>query len=145
MKRLLQHDGVHSEPQLVWNAFVDVLAMEDYADLSPPQRKAHLAFWYESEVQNGGHGQYFENRGTHQLAETMAALTDLGLAGHARVLARAAGVLPAMDPQSGWEEIVDDGFIEELDDAFHACEPTILEGLERHLAAHRDEYIEQIH
>jgi len=48
----------------VWNAFVDVLAMEEYADLDPVQRIPHLCFWYDSELQNGGHFQYFENRNT---------------------------------------------------------------------------------
>jgi hypothetical protein len=27
---------------------------------TPEQRPAHLVFWYESEVENGGHFQYFE-------------------------------------------------------------------------------------
>jgi len=143
MKRSLERDRVQREPHLIWNAFVDLLSIEDYADLSPLQRKAHLAYWYESEVENGGHGQYFENRGTHQLAETIAALTDLDLSCHARVLSRAASALPAKDPQSNWEEILEEEFIEELDEAFNTCSPTIAEGLERHLAAHQDEYVEQ--
>jgi hypothetical protein len=42
--------------------------------LSAEQRPAHLVFWYESEVQNGGHFQYFENRGTEHLAATIEAL-----------------------------------------------------------------------
>jgi len=143
LKRSLERNRVQKEPHLTWNAFIDLLSIEDYADLSPLQRKAHLAFWYESEVENGGHGQYFESRGTRQLAETMAALTDLNLSCHARVLSRAANAIPAMDPQSNWEELVEDGFIEELDAAFQTCSPTITEALERHLAAHLDEYVEQ--
>ncbi len=52
--------------------------MEDYDDLSPEQRPAHLVYWYESEVQNGGHLQYFENRGTEHLAAAVKALGSLG-------------------------------------------------------------------
>lgn len=55
---------VDAEPFRFWNAFVNVLAMKDYDDLSPEQRPAHLVFCYESEVQNGGHFQYFVNHGT---------------------------------------------------------------------------------
>jgi hypothetical protein len=41
-----------------WNAFIQLLALTDYDELAPQQRAAHLVFWYESEVQNGGHLQY---------------------------------------------------------------------------------------
>lgn len=143
MKRSVERAQVQREPHLLWNAFIDLIAIEDYAVLSPLQRKAHLVFWYDSEVQNGGHAQYFENRGTQLLVETMAALTDLGLSCHANALSRAAAALPAMPPQSDWEEIVEEGFIEELDEAFGACRPTIQQALEQHLAAHHDEYVEQ--
>jgi len=64
VRRRVDAAAAAREPHMVWNAFVDLIATEDYADLSPLQRKAHLVFWYESEVQNGGHGQYFENQGS---------------------------------------------------------------------------------
>ena len=60
MKGTVEAGAAGREPHLIWNAFIDLIAIEDYGDLSPIQRKAHLVFWYESEVQNGGHGQYFE-------------------------------------------------------------------------------------
>lgn len=58
VRTLMKQELEHS-PWLVWNAFVDLLATEKYEDLSPEQRPAHLVFWYESEVQNGGHMQLF--------------------------------------------------------------------------------------
>jgi hypothetical protein len=60
--RRLTQQQVDAQPFRIWNAYVDLLAMEDYHDLVEQQRPAHLVFWYESEVQNGGHLQYFENR-----------------------------------------------------------------------------------
>jgi len=36
-----------------------------YADLNDIQSVALFAFWYDSEVQNGGHLQYFENKFKH--------------------------------------------------------------------------------
>ena len=33
-----------------------------YEDLAEVQRKAHLVFWYDLQVNNGGHLQYFENQ-----------------------------------------------------------------------------------
>jgi len=53
IRRSLPASAVAERPYLVWNAFVDVLAMTEYADLTPAQRLPRLAFWYESEVQNG--------------------------------------------------------------------------------------------
>jgi hypothetical protein len=127
----------------VWIAFVDLLAKESYEDLSPLQRKAHLVFWYESEVQNGGHGQYFENRKMLRVGETCEALTDLGLLCHAAILSRALAVIKAGERGAPWEDLFQDGEVEALDEAFFRCEPTIIDGLERHLSAHSAEYVEQ--
>jgi len=66
--RMLTKPQVDAEPFRIWNACVDLLATEDYRDLGKEQRPAHLVFWYESEVQNGGHLQYFENRGVETFA-----------------------------------------------------------------------------
>ncbi|MFT6816097.1 MAG: hypothetical protein ACJAZ3_002014 [Sphingobacteriales bacterium] len=54
IKRTLSQNQVSDEPWHVWNAFVDILAMEDYNDLGDIQKPAHSIFWYESEIQNGG-------------------------------------------------------------------------------------------
>lgn len=134
MRRTVAAAALRREPHLVWNAFIDLLALEDYDDLSPLQRKAHLVFWYESEVQNGGHGQYFENQGCRRLREAIAALCELGLACQAAVLSRAADIL---DAGTAFPE----GLAEELDRAFHACAPSATAALERHLATHQDDYV----
>jgi hypothetical protein len=123
MKRTIERARLQQEPHLVWNAFIDLLAISEYGDLSLIQRKAHLVFWYDSEVQNGGHGQYFENRGVSRLGETVAALRNLGLECQA--------------------ETLPDSFIDELDAAFHGCTPTVTEALEQHLARHTTEYVEE--
>ena len=66
------------KPFELWNAFVDLVAKENYADLDEVQRVAHLSFWYDSEVQNGGHLQFFVNRGNAFQDETLAALDVIG-------------------------------------------------------------------
>jgi hypothetical protein len=143
MKRVVERQRLKQEPHLVWNAFVDLLAMEEYDDLSSVQRKAHLVFWYDSEVQNGGHGQYLENRGVNRLAETVAALRDLGLTCQALLLSRAVEALADAEPGADWADALDDSLIDELDAAFHRCTPTVTEALEQHLARHADEYVEE--
>src|ERR1700686_4906357 len=84
--RKLTRAEVETEPFQVWNSYVDLLAAESYEELSVEQRPAHLVFWYENEVQNGGHLQYFENRATKYLTETIAALGVLGAACQQQVL-----------------------------------------------------------
>src|SRR5260370_37331532 len=69
--RTLTKQQADAEPFRVWNAYVRLLAGERYEDLSPEQRPAHLVFWYESEVKNGGHLQFFENRGREHLTPTI--------------------------------------------------------------------------
>src|SRR5678816_1954741 len=119
MKRRVDSGAAGREPHLIWNAFIDLIAVEDYSDLSPLQRKAHLVFWYESEVQNGGHGQYLENHGRLRLRETIAALVELGLSCQAQVLSRAADLFDHADAKADWSDVLTSGLAEELDEAFH--------------------------
>jgi Domain of unknown function (DUF4375) len=124
--RSLTKQEVEAEPFRVWNAFVDVLTMEDYDDLSPEQRPAHLVYWYESEVQNGGHLQYFENRGTEHLAATVKALGSLGAICQQQVL-RERWLSRSRRRIQTAQEFCDTGLegeFESFDLRFHACSPT---------------------
>lgn len=88
--RQVKKTDLETEQYLIWNAFIDLVAMEEYEDLNKVQRIAHLCFWYESEVSNGGHLQYFENHKAIHLEETIEALRILGAASQAKIL-EAAG------------------------------------------------------
>ncbi len=144
MKRKVAARAAQREPHLVWNAFVDLLAMEEYDALSPKQRAAQLVFCYESEVQNGGHGQYLENQGTGHLSETVLALRDLGLPCQAGLVEQLAEALSSAPTGQPWEKVLPRGLTERLDSAFHACSPDIISALERHLELNRDEYVELV-
>lgn len=48
------------ETALRLNRFIDEVCMGDGNDLTPAQRNAFLCFWYDAEVNNGGHGLYFD-------------------------------------------------------------------------------------
>lgn len=144
--RTLTKDQVETEDWRVWNAFVDLLAMEDYSDLSSDQRPAHLAFWYMSEVENGGHFQYFENRGTDHLVETVEALGMLGAESHQQIL-REAGELwlsrPRQHPESAQEycDIALEGEMDAFDSRFYDCSPSLDKSLEAHLRDHQSSFI----
>jgi hypothetical protein len=72
--RRLSKKDVNESPFLIWNTFVELMVDEEFESLNDIQRVAYLCFWYDSEVQNGGHLQYFENRGIDMLAESILAL-----------------------------------------------------------------------
>jgi hypothetical protein len=133
MRRRVIAADAEAQPFLVWNAFVDLLACEEYSALHPSQRPAHLAFWYESEVQNGGHDQYFGNQGTERVRETVAALRGLGLGSQAALVEQACAALESPDSAQKPGE---------ADAAFDGCRPSISDALRAHLAEAPDLYVE---
>jgi hypothetical protein len=158
IRRLTRVDA-ERRPELVWNTFIDILSAEDYDDLSSGQRIPHLVFWYDAEVQNGGHGQYFDNRGVSKVGETVEALRTLGLECQAAVLTaalerRQASTTrrPDAPPARGslgrimkWLLRTNSkavGFADPDDAAYHRCSPTIVDALERYLATHEVEFVE---
>ena len=133
-------------PYIVWNAFVDLIATTNYRDLNAVQRPAHLVFWYESEVQNGGHLQYFENLGTEHLTETIDALHILGAVGQQQVLQEAAKVLqsrPRLPIQTVEEfcETALSGEFSVLDRRFHECLPSLVQCLQAYLNRHKSSFV----
>jgi hypothetical protein len=145
--RKLNHDMVKAKPYEVWNSFVDILAREKYENLDDVQRIAHLCFWYDSEVQNGGHLQYFENRGIELLDETLAALDSLGAACQRTIHAKATQFF--LDRPQNEIRIVKDyvatalkGEFDDFDSRYYKCVPSIVKLLEDYLKMHRDHFVE---
>ncbi len=130
IRRKLDRRLLVERPRLEWNAFVHLLAMTRYEELDEVQRVAHLCFWYDAEVQNGGHLQYFENRGTTLVGATLGALTNLGAEGQRDILEGAVGVL-GLKPRERLETVEDyvaaarTGEFAEFDAACHTCRPEI--------------------
>ena len=144
--RLLSKAEIEAEPFRIWNAYVNLLAMEKYDHLSPKQRPAHLVFWYESEVQNGGHLQYFENRGTRHLKATIEALGKLEAICQQQVL-REAGELwlsrsrPRVQTVREFRDKLDENEFETFDLRFHRCSPPLQQRLEEYLSRHLSSFI----
>lgn len=144
--RKLTKQEVAGADYLVWNAYIDLLAMESLRDLSPVQRAAALVFWYESEVQNGGHLQYFENRGADEIPAALEALTTLGAHCQHGVLAEASAVYlghsrPVIASVEQYCEAALEGEFESFDSRFHACSPTLNDCLEAYLAQHPADFV----
>jgi hypothetical protein len=143
----LKRSDYAEKPWLAWNAFVYLIANENNEDFSPLQRIASLAFGYDSEVQNGGHLQYFENRGTARAHELAEALGALGAMQHKHIF---------LEALAGWNskqrELIEtverysqtalEGEFAGLDSAYSRCSPTIQQLLENLLATNFQEFIE---
>lgn len=76
----------------IWNGFVELLASSNPEELTSEQRRAQLVFWYDSEVMNGGHLQYFVNHGLAEGRAAIGALEFFGCPEHAKLLAEAVRV-----------------------------------------------------
>ena len=144
--RRLTKQEVDAQPFRVWNAYADLLAMEDYRDLAEEQRPAHLVFWYESEVQNGGHLQYFENRGTELLQETVNALGLLGAGCQQQILREAGEVLvsrtrPPIRTVPEFSAVALKEEFSAFDSRFHACSPSLQECLEAYLVRRQSSFV----
>ena len=137
-----------------WNAFIDFISRSNLDELTRIQRVAHLAWWYSSEVLNGGHDQYFGNKESFDHLEVISALDDLNAKCQRNVL---------QDPWAYYENIkkeIPDGYDEyiawekevgyskqmiEFDERFYICQPEIeTELLEAYLNKHEAEFIKWI-
>jgi len=79
-----------SEADLRWNQFIQTVCMGDGDNLSPAQRNAFLCFWYDAEVNNGGHGQYFDLHPHIAPEEAAAAVRAVATSAIAENLLKAA-------------------------------------------------------
>lgn len=146
LRRIVTNKMLEDNPYEKWNQFVDLLAMEDYNDLTEIQKVAHLCFWYDSEVQNGGHLQYFVNRGFLLINETTLALTKLGAQSQTTVLSKAINILltKGISKIESVEEYADEaleGKFDDIDSEYYSCEPAIQDLLEKYLENYEDEFI----
>lgn len=55
-----KNEYVLTDKDLRWNKFIAEVCSKDFDALSEAQKNAVLCFWYDSEMNNGGHCAYFE-------------------------------------------------------------------------------------
>jgi len=135
---------------IVWNAFVDLCAMEELWNLTPIQCRAALAFWYMSEVNNGGHFQYFLNKRHFDHHEVVKALRVLGATACARILDEAIEHY-ALTPPASTDTVEEYLAAEEkagLDDFdrrfWEEGNAEIMRCLEEYLSQHESEFVQWI-
>lgn len=146
IRRELTNEQLTKEPWMLWNSFVDLLANEEYDDLTTIQQFASSLFWYDSEVQNGGHLQYFLNQGVEHVKETLKALKFVGNSDFYKLLENALSKYNSLDlsdiddPEDYIEEALED-FFGEIDEDYHTIGPTIQSILEEYLETNKNEFV----
>ena len=146
--RVINRNLVQQDQYLVWNSYVEILAMSNYDDLDQIQKPAHLIFWYESEVQNGGHFQYFENNyeKNYRIPETIISLNLLGAISQSKTLESAFKQFKSKERKKieTVEEFCENAQeveFEIFDKEFYEAEPNLIEILEKYLKENMASFI----
>jgi hypothetical protein len=144
--RRIRRERLRDDPHAVWNEFVALLADSEYDELNEVQRDAYLVFCYESEVQNGGHLQFFENAGAGRVPELAGALRRLGADCQANLLGLAVDrwlekARPRIRSVEEYVEIAGQAEFDSFDRTFHECRLTLTDVLEDYLRRHQTEFV----
>lgn len=147
--RILKKDDVDKEPYIVWNAFIDIVACGDIVEMNEIQRKAALCFWYDSELQNGGHLQYFENttvNGIIDYQEVVEALIWIGAKRQSEILLKALAIRKT-EKRGFIKNVFDfvsrakEGKYDILDIKYYECEPDITHWFKKMLGKYQSEFV----
>ncbi|SHJ97301.1 protein of unknown function [Clostridium cavendishii DSM 21758] len=165
IRRTITKKELETSPYIKWNEFINLIAVEDYNELTYIQRVAQLCFYYDSEVQNGGHIQYFTNRKGQYLNETLEALKVIGAFKQLDIVSELINSYDILDEENinSRDEFIQkvlveydyefsrdeseerfDELIERVDREFYLCKPTINDLLEEYLKKYEEEFISLI-
>ena len=127
---LCQDDAIQAVNELssYWRQRLSELAPR--FGLSQPEYMTQLVMIYTGEVGNGGHRQYFLNRGTERLVDTSSALEQASLVDLSKVLVR-AGPFAARGDETALTEL------HSLDQAAWNEIGAVDQALQRYLAKHQ--------
>lgn len=115
--------------ELLWERFIDEIWTKDLAELNAVQKNAVLCFGYDSEVQNGGHGQYFDTCAGGEEPDLLAeALLAVGGREMAENYLRAL----AEGEKDDWAG---------ADETYYAFKPSLADRLADYIENHRDEIL----
>lgn len=147
IKQILTEKQIIEEPWQVWNSFVDLVSMEQYDDLTPVQKVGSALFWYNSEVQNGGHMQYLINHGISHLKSTINAFETIENNDFTPLLKKAITIYNTLDLSSianveDYVEMALQDYFSECDQKFHQIEPSLEDILEEYLRNNQSAFIE---
>lgn len=147
VKRKLSKQIIEQEPYLVWNSFIDILAMEPEHNLSDIQKVAQRTWWYDSEVQNGGHLQYFENSSEKDYRTVIESLIAIGAKDHVDILIKASEQYLRKKRRSiktvlQFVKKAKEGEFDHYDFRYYEVKPDMNHYLEEYLNTYQNDFIE---
>jgi len=114
-----------NEQDLRWNKFIEEICFREISSLNEIQKIAVLSFWYDAEMNSGGHSGYFDCYPDTSPSELEEALIELG------------GFAIAVNYRSALSNGEEDGFVE-TDTAFYKFSPSLTDLLRRFVEENRD-------
>lgn len=106
-----------TEKDTLWNSFIEEICDRDAETLSLIQKKAVLCFWYDAEMQNGGHSGYrdcYLETNPDELADALSTVANKDIADNYRQAIT----------------IGEEDDFEETDNAYYDFEPSLCDCLE---------------
>ena len=149
IRRKLTRKEAKEKEYLIWNAFVDLVTMEKECNLSEIQMHGKRAFDYDSEIQNGGHLQYFENYKHKDHNQVIESLLELNEIKQANLLEQALAIYnkkerPIIKDSIEYSKIALEGEFDELDLQYYKENPPLTEFMEEYIHIHSNQFVEFI-
>lgn len=114
-----------SEKDLRWNRFIYEICSQDITELSEVQKNAVLCFWYDTEMNSGGHSGYFDCYPQTDPAELTAAIISVGYKEIADNYQKAI----SEGENDDWEE---------TDNVYYEFSPSLFDCLEEYVEKNKD-------
>lgn len=117
-----------SEEAQRWNRFIDEICMKEHSTLSSVQKAAVLSFWYDAEMNSGGHSGYFDCYPDTKPEDLIWALDEVGAKAYIENFKDAIS--------SG----ASDDYIK-TDEVFYSIKPPLADILMKYVEEHKDEIL----
>lgn len=116
-----------------WKKVVTIIDQRGIEALSVPQRRYYAVLIYDSEVNNGGHSQYFFNSSGELWEDAVAGLDAMGAKERAGILREAAALAGRFRPPSGAARTAETyqrfderhASLDTLDDRYYECDEVV--------------------
>ena len=118
-----------SDDAMLWNSFIDTLCsvnVEELNEMNDNQKNAVLSFWYDSEVNSGGHSAYFDMYPNMKYTDVMKALDFIGASCYAETL------------KSAVKHKNDDYDFETEDNEFYEAKPSLSDLLMKYVVSNKE-------
>ena len=134
-----------SDPDQPWNSLIEYWGEHEPSELPEGHASMAAVIWFDSEVQNGGLGQYFHNNGFGQIGYLRTGLETLDASQHAKLLETALsrietqhGPIANISDAKGQE--ISDLDIDDLDSEYSLLDPTLTALVEAEVTGNEANY-----